>query len=219
MITIKHTAADPAAAAKLQQALRNAGFEVTHELQRGKAHIFIPVLSPAAISDPHMEQSILHALDQGQFIIPALAQKTTLPAIIEHLEAADLSRDLSIETLIERIRMYLAQGQHVVMKVHTPRTRAGNRNLALILAFLSLFMCGVGILLVGGGVAQFPGEEYNAVDTSVASTVRAEIDSVVSPLLPRSTQEAAQFASTAQAVPTRYRPYLIATATAQASQP
>jgi hypothetical protein len=219
VITIKHIASDSAVANKLSNDLRVAGFELSSDLQRGKSHIFIPVLSPSANNDAQMAQSILHALDNGQFIMPVLAQKTALPTIIEHLTPADLSRNNDTAPVIERLRTYTAQGQHVVMKVHTPRTRASNRNLALILAFLTLFMCGVGILLVGGGVAQFPREEYNDVDTAVASTISAEIDDVIAPLLPHSTAEAAQFASTAQAAPTRYRPYLIATATAMAAQP
>ncbi len=219
MITIKHIASDAATAEQLANDLRAAGMETTTDLQAGKDHIFIPILSPQAANDAQMQQAILYALDNGHYIIPVLSQKGSLPKIIEHLTPIDFSKNDASTTLIERIKAFGEQPQHVIMKVHTPRVQAANRRIGLVLAFLTLFMCVVGILLVGGGVVQFPREEYNAVDTAVAATISAEIGRAIEPYVPRSTADAAQFSSTLQVVATRYRPFLAATATAIAATP
>jgi len=217
VITIKYTGLDAAAGARLADHLRLAGLATSTEVQQGKEHIFIPVLSPQAEKDPQMQQAIIDALDNGQFIIPVLAQKTALPRLIEHLPAADLSKEEDLSEIVTRIQTFRQNQQHIVMKVHTPRIQAANRRVAVVLAFLALFMCGVGILLVGGGVAQFPQAEYNAVDTAEAATISAIVGEQIAPYVPRSTEDAIGFEGTLQAVATRYRPFLAATATAVAA--
>jgi hypothetical protein len=216
VITLKYHAVDQAAAERLENDLHVASMETTTELQTGKDHIFIVVLSPQAEKDSQINDAIFHALDNGQFIIPVLAQKTALPKIIEHLSPVDVNQK-GTASVIERIRAFAEHQQHVTMKVHTPKVQAGNRRLGLVVAFLTLFMCSVGMLMVAGGVVQFPQEEYNAVDTAEAATISAEIGRAIGPNMPRTTDEAAQFASTVQAAPTRYQPFMMETATAIAA--
>jgi hypothetical protein len=218
VITLKYNAADKTTAERLERDLRAAGMETTTELLQGKEHVFIPVLSPQAENDAQINAAISHALDNGQFMIPVVAQKTRLPKLIEHYAVADLSKE-DTSSIIARIEAFTGGKDQILMKVHTPRTQAMNRRMGLVLAFLTLFMCSVGLLMVAGGVVQFPQEEYNAVDTAAAETISAEIGQFIDPNLPRTTQEAAQFASTIQAAPTRYRPFMIATATAIAATP
>ncbi len=55
------------------------------------------------------------------------------------------------------------------------------------------------------------------MDTAEAATINAIVGEQIAPFIPRSTEDAIGFESTLQAVATRYRPFLAATATAVAA--
>jgi hypothetical protein len=113
----------------------------------------------------------------------------------------------------------LASDAPAPLKVLTPATRRANRNAGLIVGAVVLLMFLLGLYGIGVLGIQAPQDEYNAVDTEAALTrdviVRPELE-IYSRFLPRSTDDAMNYAATLQAVPTVYRPLMAVTATAYA---
>lgn len=203
MITTIYTAADAALAARIENDTRASG------LDSEQSALLIAILSPQAARDAQVEAAMVNALDSGQRIIPVLAAPTPLPALIEHLEPVDFSKGYDFERLRARL-----QDTAMPMKVHTPSVRTANRRLSYVLVALAVLWFLIALIFIGGGVIGVPQGEYNNVETEIVMTRNYYVDIN----LPHSTQEAAEFASTAQAVPTALRPILIATATAVAGK-
>lgn len=169
----------------------------------------IVILSPATAQDEHVQAAIIQALDKGERLIPVLAAATPLPEMIEHLEPVDFSAGYDAHAL----RAHLTDAG-TPMKMRTPTVRKVNRFDGYFLLAIVLFCFVVGLFFVAGGVIRNPDAEYAAVETEIVLTRNYYVDAN----LPHSTQEAAEFASTVQAVPTALRPILSATATAMAGE-
>jgi hypothetical protein len=197
MVSIIYAAQDGALAARIEQDLY--GFS-------GQA---IVVLSPAAEQDEILQAAIVEALDNGQRIVPVLAAPTRLPDVIAHLEPIDFSGGYDLEALRTRLTDH-----GTPMKVHTPSVRKVNRFDGYFLLAVVAFCFLVALFFVAGGVIRNPDAEYAAVETEIVLTRNYYVEAN----LPRSTQEAAEFASTVQAAPTALRPALSATATAVAGE-
>ena len=199
MPTIVASSADAKLAAQIDIDVREANVTNIRAL--------IVVMSPRANEDETVQAAIIRAWDDGLRIIPVLAARTPLPRMIEHLEPIDFSVGYDFEALRARL---LDSG--MPLKVHTPTVRTANRRAAYVAVAVAVLWFLIGLLLIGGGAVAFPEEEYDAVETEVVLTRNALLERNI----PHSTQEAAEFPSTLQAAPTAQRPYLIATATAQA---
>jgi hypothetical protein len=167
----------------------------------------IVILSPAAAQDGGIQDAIVQALDKGKRLVPVLAAPTPLPEAIEHLEPLDFSQGYDADAL----RVRLTDGG-TPMKVRTPGVRKLNRFDGYFLLAVVVFCFVVALFFVAGGAVRNPDAEYAAVETQIVLTRNYYIDAN----LPRSTQEAAEFASTVQAAPTALRLFLSATATAVA---
>jgi len=201
MATIIYTAADGALAEKLEQ-------DISKNAPEG-ARQAVVILSAAAVGDRNVEAAIVAALERGERVIPVLAEPTPLPEIIEHLTPVDFSQGYNFEAL--RVRQ---SDMGTPMTVRTPSVRKRNRFDGYVLIALALFFVVVALFFIAGGAVRNPDAEYAAVETEIALTRNYYVDSN----LPRSTQEAAEFASTVQAAPTALRPILSATATAVAGE-
>ncbi len=173
------------------------------------ADALVVIVSAAALADAAVQRRIEAARDQGETIVPLLAEPAALPRLIEHIAPVDFTAGYAFDALAQRLRAPAAPLQ---MKVLTPTARAANRRAAVIFAVLALAMFGIGLYMVGVLGLQAPAEEYNAVETEIILTRNGYIEAA----LPRSTEDALNFAATAAAAPPTLRPLLVATATAAA---
>jgi hypothetical protein len=198
MVKVIHAVQDGELAARIEHDVQTAGL--------GEQVASIVILSPD-MTDIH--DAIINALDSGQRIILVLAAPTPLPKMIAHLVPVDFTEGYDFEAL----RARLSEGG-TPMKVVTPALRQANRRVGYVVWALVIMWFLIALIFIGGGVIRRPDEEYNAVETQIILTRNYYVDAN----LPHTTQEAAEFASTVQAVPTALRPILSATATALAAE-
>ncbi|MCL4248725.1 MAG: hypothetical protein KJ065_11325 [Anaerolineae bacterium] len=218
MISILATVHDAAVEARLRSALLAAGHELRQQ-GTDKNDLLIAVLSQAALQDKAFHDALNTALDNDQPIVPALAERVKLPKLIDHLVPVDLSAANATEQLDAKIQATYSPDARLPLRVRTPSVQRANRRSGLIVAFLALAMFAIGIYAVAVLNVEAPVEEYNQINTEAAATR----DFIIAPtletylrFLPGSQDEAAQYPSTLQAVPTRLRPFVAATATAVA---
>ncbi len=209
-ITVISAPGDAALADRVRQDLQAAGYALVDTPPAEAGHILVAVLSPAGGSDPAVNAAITTALDNGQHVLPVLAQAAPLPKWIDHLAVLDFSDHYDAEALRQYAAALAAPGAARPLKVITPRVQAANRRAGLWLGALAVLWLVIGLVLVGVFHVQAPLEEFNTVDTLEAATIQA----AVGRNLPRSTQEAENFPLTIEAAPTAQRPLLIATGTA-----
>ena len=195
MIDIIHHPADSGWARQVKQNLASVDGEAT-----------LVLLSADAVDDQQVLAQLEIALDAGRRIVPLLAEGVGLPALIEHLEPVEPG---DLDGLTQRLADPEAS---LPMRVHTRSLRASNRRTALVVLLLAGIMFVAALYGVGVMGIQYPHEEYDEVHERVVATRDAFIEEA----LPRGTDEAADFAVTAQAAATALRPLLVATATARA---
>lgn len=205
MLTISYAPGDAELAQRIQQDLQG----------KPSTNLLIALISPESNADKDVQKAIEDACDASRHIIPVIAKLAPLPKLISHVQSVDFSSSYDQQALVERVTALSAPGVKPPLKVRTPKVIASNRGFAYGLAILAIVWFIVGIVLVGFGGIQAPREEYNNIDTQVAATIQLEVRQN----LPKSTEEAAGFPLTVQAVPTSQRPLLIGTATAIAASP
>jgi len=221
MLKVIYSASDQAVAERITGDFKQAGYEVgTGDLVHGD--ITILVLSPAATANTIEQASLIKALDLSLHIVPVMTQAVELPDLINHLDVVDFSSGYDFDTLRQQVDLELSPQAPMVMRVRTPNVKRSNRSVGIVLAVAALIMFAVGLYAVGVLHIQAPIQEFNSVDTEVALTV----DKIVAPVMatyaqfyPRSTQDAANYIATLKAVPTVYRPFVEATATAIIATP
>jgi hypothetical protein len=196
MTSVIYASEDGELAARIERDIQAAGL--------GDVSAIVAVLSSHGIHD-----ALTNALDSGQRIIPVLAALGTLPGRIAHLVPVDFSAGYDFEALRARL---VEQG--TPMRVSTPALRTANRRASYVIWALVIMWFIIALIFVGGGVIRRPDAEYDSVETQVYLTR----DYYVELYLPHSTEDAAGFASTVQAVPRALRPPLSATATALAGE-
>ncbi len=213
-----HSDRDAAAAAALRQQLAAMGDTAQEALGTRKAPV-IALFSPDALHDNSLMQQLYAALDSGHPIIPVTTTAMTLPREIDHLTPICLQDDTAIEELRQHLETALRPDAGLGLKVLTPATRRSNARAGLVVGLAAFGMFMAGILGIAVFNIEAPLEEYNLVDTEVAQTR----DLLIAPTLegylrylPGSIEQAAEYPATLQAVPTRIRPFVAATATAVA---
>lgn len=214
MLAITYSPSDSDLAKRLLVDLTAKGYSVSDVQLTGRGNILIVLVSPASNTEVTVQNRILSALDNGQHIIPVMANTAPIPKLIDHLKPFDFTSTYPIEVLGEQIEHLSSPNAGLPLKVLTPAARAKNRNVGYWFFALALIWFILGIVLVGFFGIQAPREEYNTINTEVAATIMVIIDEN----LPRSTVEAENFQATVQAAPTAQRPLLAATATAIAAQ-
>lgn len=218
MITIAYNPADAQLAGKIAADLdTDSDFERSETVQPGRENVLIAVISAAANADTTVENAILDSLDHGQHVIPVLAEQTELPRWLEHIPPQDFSTDYDYTPLRERLVAVTAPDAPAPIKVLTPRVKRSNRQVLLVIAVPVLLIFVAALYMIGVLGLRAPIEEYDEIDTQVAETRDFLIQPTLrtyATFLPRSTEDAAVFDSTARALPTRLRPFFAATATA-----
>ena len=210
MITLTYDPQDSPLATRLAQDLKAQGFSISDKLEPGKGNVLIAFASPASNISLSVQEVITQAYDNGQHVVVINAQSAPTPKFINHLKAFDFINGYPLPALVDHLKLLASPEAGRPMKVLTPKTRVKNRGAGIWLTIIVLIAFIWGLVLVGVFHQQAPVEEYNTVDTEVGATVA----SIVQKNLPHTTQEAIDFPSTVQAVPTAQRPLLIQTATA-----
>lgn len=210
MLTLLYTPADAATGARLKEDLQQAGYSVSDQVQSGSSAILIMLLSNAPLD----EQKLIQALDNHQHVIPILTAPVSLPALISNLQPLDFTEGkYPLLELLTRITTLTDPAAPRPLTVLTPTKRKSNRNAAMVLLIPVVIMFISGIILIGGGVVQYPQEEYDLKETQRVEQRNAIIIPTLTLVLPRTTEDALSFDSTVQAMPTRLQPFLAETAT------
>jgi hypothetical protein len=214
MIAVIHAPEDAATAAAVADSLPKA--------KPNQPPITVLVWSDAAAraatTDTPLRRDVYAALDRGAHIIPLLLTDAPLVPLIAHLLPLDFRGGLDLPLLQARIDQILEAGS-TPMRVLTPKKRLSNARVGLVMLFLVAVMFVYGVILIAVMGVRRPQTEYLNLETEFAVTRQSYVIPVVDPLLPRSTQDAENFAPTAAAVGTRFRSFLIETATAISQQP
>lgn len=214
MIDIIHTQADAALADRLQHDITAAGYDEV----AGRS-VRLVIVSGRLLNDAQCMTAVDDVLDHGQHLVPVLAERIALPRLIDHLTAVDLSNDYAFAPVRLAIEAAMGGSDRLPLRVRTAAVRRSNARTGLIIALLALGMFAIGLYAVAIANVEAPLEEYNAIDTEVAATrdflIAPTLDSYLR-FLPGSAEEAAIYSATLQAIPTRIRPFVAATATAVA---
>lgn len=220
MLKVLYNANDARLANRIESDLRNAGYDLLPADQgMARDDVLIPILSPAAQREDTILDAIYAALDRSQHVLPVIAQPVDIPRTFNHLPVVDFSETYDFNALKASVDAALSSNARLPLKVLTPATRRANRTTGLVVALIAVFMFLVGLYAVGVLKIQMPQEEYNAVDTEAAMTrdaITAPELEIYARFLPQSTEDAANYQATLQAVPTAYRPLMAMTATAHA---
>ncbi|GAB4515741.1 MAG: hypothetical protein OHK0046_19630 [Anaerolineae bacterium] len=206
-VTIINAPADSALALRMRGDLEANGVQVSSTLQ--ERDVLVAVLSQAALADANVQQVMMQALENYQHVLPVLAEDVKIPRIIGNLETLDFSQRYSADDLLARVAYLASPNAPAPLTVLTPGKRAANRQAGLIVGGLALITFILALIGVGSGAIQAPEDEFASVETQIFLTRNYYIDEA----LPRSTEDAANFAATLEEVPGSAVPFLIQTAT------
>jgi hypothetical protein len=212
-----HTSQDAAIAERLRQRLNTSG--TTSGAAGEGTTPAIVLLSARGIQDEALQRDLYRALDEGRHIIPLLLDDTPLPKEIDHLTPILLDEDADLLALRAALDSARQPEAGLPLKVLTPATRRSNSRAGLVIGLIAFGMFLVGIYGIAILNIEAPLEEFNLVDTEVAQTrdllLAPTLESYLR-YLPGSLEQALEYPATVQAVPTRIRPFVAATATAVA---
>lgn len=180
--------------------------------------VVLAVMSPESVGDVNVNAALMDALDNGQHIIPITTGVVALPKWIDHLSALDFSRDYPLDVLLAEIDRMSGTNAPRPVKVLTPSQRKANRRVGLVVSAVAVVIFAMGLYMVGVLGLQRPDDEYDAVETERVEQRNTIIGPTLEGFLPRTTQEALEFPATVEALPTRLRPFIEETATAEAGQ-
>lgn len=204
-------------ARRLRDALTERGYTVADGVQSGDATLALLVQTPAAFASSDVMAAVYAALDEQQHIIPVTRTNAPLPKLIAHLTPIDFTGALAMDELTARIDYLLAPGHPAPLVLLTPSRRRRNRKAGWIFTIVALIIFAAGVYMVGVLGLRAPNEEFEAVETARVDQRNTIIAPTLDAFLPRSTEDAANFQPTVDAMPTRLRPFLEATATAFAA--
>lgn len=207
-----------ALAQKLVSDLKGQGHQVVETLNKASSTVLLAVFSPEGVHDPGITTALIEALDNSLHIIPITTSEVTLPKWIDHLPPLDFSRDYPLEALLREINRLSGPDAPRTVKVLTPTQRKANQRVGLVISAVAVFIFAMGLYMVGVLGLQRPDDEYDLVETERVEQRNTIIGPTLEGFLPRSTQEALEFPSTVEALPTRLRPFIQETATAEAGQ-
>jgi len=218
MLKIIYTAADGVLGRRILDDFRGANYPIDESpVNHGDAIVLI--LSPAAVADPALKAALERALDLSVRIVPVVAQPVALPEYINHLEAVDFSEDYDFPLLRKQVDAELAPDAPSPVRALTPSVKRSNRTAGVVVALAAFVMFVAGLYGVGVLGIQAPLQEFNNDYTALALTrdlIAAPELEMYSHFLPRSTEDATNYAPTLRAVPTVYRPLVALTATSVA---
>ena len=226
MLNIIYHPADHTTAARLIADLNASGTPVRDLTQGGenaKGDILIAVISPTSNADANalVEKVLIQALDNSQHIIPVLLGGAGIPKLIDHLQYANFTDAYDFPAVQLLVEDASHPGAKAPIRVLTPKVRRSNSRAGWIVAVASIFMFLVGLYAVGVLKIQQPQEEYDAIDATQRAMIEQELEpqlATAEGFLPADPDQAYVYPATALAFPTRLRPFVVATATAYATQ-
>jgi hypothetical protein len=202
-ITVAYAAVDKDTALRLANDLQAAGYTLAAPSPEG---MLVAVISPAALDDNDLRTTLLSALSGQVPLVVVETEPTTLSDLIEHVEPVSFHDGYSFKRV-----------QDAIQKARTPDDMSrGRRNLRFGIGF------GVAILLLFVGytfaIAIFdieaPVEEFQELYTRDAATINAFAQAV----MPRSTEQAANFELTLAGINRDLSTVVVATATEAAAR-
>lgn len=197
MLQIVHVPADEALAQRIADDLGTTRLNLEYRYT-------VVLLTPESVQDESILAAIESAQADDRFIIPILLSPVKLPDSINHLEPVDMSGGYRKRTL-----------ERVVRQIEVGKRRIERNNLILFgMLLVGLFMFGMAILMVGGGIATFPVDEYATELARNNAMIEAFAMPTLYGFMPRTTADAEAFPVTVEAASTRVREFLKATATA-----
>lgn len=219
MLKIISTAADAALAQRILGDFQGAGYP-TSTAAPVHGDTAILVLSKPALNDAGLHAALTQALDLSIHIVPVMAQPVALPKMIDHLDVVDFSSDYDFALLRQQVDRELAPDAPLAVRALTPKVRRSNRMAGFVVGIAALVMFVAGLYAVGVLGIQAPIQEFNNDFTALALTrdiIAAPELEIYAQFLPKSTEDADNYAPTLRAVPTVYRPLVALTATAVAN--
>lgn len=218
-VCVAYSANDAVLGQKLTADLKAAGYNIVTQVANESDALLVLVRPSAIKTDSTLNQMMLTALDNGQHVLPITVDDQPLPRIIGNLQPLNFAgNSYPLKELKERVAYLLSPQAPAPLTVLTPKVRARNRRIGLLIGIPTLIIFVAGVVLVGTGLIRPPSEEYILVETQRVETRNAIINPTLEAVLPRSTDDALNFAPTVQAMPTRLRPFLEATATARSEE-
>jgi hypothetical protein len=218
MFSLTYHPQNTAHAEQLRSQLLAEGL-IEQDKASGNAAVDLVLISPVSLQDKNFLNNIYALLDRGGQMIVVKSQNAETPKLLAHLPQVSLEEPSTPAALHTMIDVALAPGARLPMKVLTPATRRSNARFGLLVLAFVLGMFAVGIYAVAVLNIEVPIEEYNEIDTQVAATrdslLAPTLESFL-PYLPGDAAQALEYPATLEAVPTRIRPFVAATATAVA---
>lgn len=168
--------------------------------------VLLVLVSADSNNDPSVQAEIKRAVDrQIVSIIPILAENVALPELLDRYKSLNFSGGYKRNVLMTRLSQTTMTDKDV---------KKANRLAFVFIGGIALVMFVVGILGIVGGVVAFPVDEYNEEATYQAEWINGLIVETLEAAQPHTTQDAVNFESTLEAVPTRVYLYIRETATA-----
>jgi hypothetical protein len=203
MLNITYAEQDAALATSIQKDVTASGLTLDHSY-------LLVLLSRLTLNDSTIQSAIQTALREKQRVVPVLVESgVTLPPELQSAKAIDLSGGYHPVRVIGALkRMELGEDRIT-------------RSWRLLIAMLAI----VGIAFVASvwgitrGVIRFPAEEYATENARTDATLQALVGPTLQLIVPRTTDEAAGFQATLDALPRSMKSVeqlAIGTATAQA---
>lgn len=208
-VTLIYAESESKLAARIRADLETASVAVHADVQPGRQALLLVLLSPAARDDRAVQQAIITALDNGQHVVPLLAEPVELPRLIDNLEPLDFSEDYDAPALLQRLRRISRADAPSPLVALTPARKAANRRSALFVGFFALLSFVAAFILIGVLGYGPPEDQFASVETQIFLTRNYFIDNA----LPRSTEDAVEFPATLERARPSVQPFLALTAT------
>ncbi|MGB1287916.1 MAG: hypothetical protein ACPG7F_15355, partial [Aggregatilineales bacterium] len=169
----------------------------------------ILLLTPEAVSDESIQIMLKAAVNDNRIIIPLQVRPATLSEKLNAEPVTDISSGYHRKHLEKAIRR---------VEVGAMRIRRNTR-IFLAVSFLGFLMFAMALVMIGGGYAEFPADEYAAEEATNLARIEDFTIPTLYYLMPRTTQDAANFDATVEAVNRNIKPLLRETATTLADSP
>lgn len=170
--------------------------------------LLIAIHSRQARGDQFVQAEIARALREGQAILPILVDDAALPEALTGRKSLDFRSGYDRAALLA----------HLSRRGQGDSLRKANRRALMLIGGLAALMFGLSLVAISSGFVAFPVDEYNEEATLQAEWIDGLVSETLQYAQPRSTQDAANFAATFAAAPTRLHFYIRGTATALAKE-
>lgn len=167
--------------------------------------LLLILVSAASNQDPVVAAEIARARHRGGPLLPILTENVALPEALAYEKPLNFAAGYQRDRLLRRISQ---------LTMTTAQVRRANRRALLVIGAIALIMFALAIFGMLSGLVAFPVAEYNEEATFQSLWIDGLIRETLEHAMPRSTEDAQNFAATLEAAPTRLYYYVRGTATA-----